>query len=163
MCGGHVEAIVTDQVHADPEAAQGRIVQRRDLGCVRPGHEHIAGSVVGFGRRQHRRPDCRAGDQIAVISLQGVADEAAPLRPPYVGDVRVKLLGNQRGDLVLKAFEVLVREGQIIRIGAYAQLACVRCAGRERHKHDRDRHATAGGRHKACLPSSLLPSNPPWR
>jgi hypothetical protein len=56
---------------------------------------------------------------------QRVAHEAAALRPPRIAESGAEILRDQRDDRILESFALVVREGQIVGVGADTQLARV--------------------------------------
>src|SRR5205814_3560324 len=62
-----------------------------------------------------------AHDDIARTSLERVANESAPLRPPRVLHFRMEIPRDEVGQSILESLLALVRERKIVGIGAYAK------------------------------------------
>ena len=98
------------------------IADRRRLDAIgRARHEHIAGVVVGVRRLHDRVAGHGPHDEIALPRPQGIADEANHLGEPDIADRQLQVGADEVGDLVLEALLLLVREGQVVRIGTYAE------------------------------------------
>ena len=65
------------------------------------------------------------GQRSHSLGSQGVAHKAAPLCPPSIGDCGIEIVSDQLDDLILKPLALGVREGQVVRIGADAQLTAI--------------------------------------
>jgi hypothetical protein len=63
----------------------------------------MAGSVIGARGAQHVDSARYAGDEMALPRIQGVADEAAPLRPPDIAEHRAEFLCDEAGNFILDA------------------------------------------------------------
>jgi hypothetical protein len=133
MGGRRVPAVVADDLHADARLAQDGVVEGGDARAVGARHEDVDRAVIRRRRANALEIARQAGDEIADLGLQGLAEKGAPLRPPGVFDRRPKLLGEKRDDPVLEALAALVRERQVVGIGAYPQRARLRRAGEHHH------------------------------
>jgi hypothetical protein len=72
-------------------------------------------------RLDHFEPGGYAHDHVAIACLQRLADETTPFRPLGIGDRLLQLLAEEFGQLVLEAGTAIVRERQIVGIGADSQ------------------------------------------
>lgn len=126
--GRHVGIVVADGVDADAEAAQARIVERREIREVSIGarHEHVARPVVGARDVREVEADRLAHDDVAGAGVQRVADEAAPLGQPRGAHGDAEVGGDERRQRVLEALAALVAVRQVVGIGAHAQLVAHR-------------------------------------
>src|SRR4051812_33060930 len=88
-----------------------------------PRDEDVCRPIVRLGREQRIEAGRNADDDVAEPLADGAADEAAPLRPPSVLESRTELAGGQFGYFVLEALAALVRERQVIGVGAHPELA----------------------------------------
>src|SRR5205823_8318152 len=62
-----------------------------------------------------------ADDHFAVAGLQGVAHEAAPMRPPGVLDFLAEVARHEVGDGILETLSLLVGVGEVVGVGADAK------------------------------------------
>src|SRR5690348_1077283 len=164
MDGGCVRIIVTDEMHANAQPAKGRIVERREVeSTVAAGHEHIRRTVVRVCGTHGSVPGRHAEDDVTRSRVQRVAYEAATLRPPRVLDACAQITRQQRRNLVLEAFATLVRERQVVRVGAYTQRRAGRppCARRPCNAGDGGR--ANRGQDDGPLHSSLCTVLPSYR
>ena len=96
-------------------------------------HEDIARAVVRPGAGHHLGAARDARPDVADVRLQRVPDIAAPLRPPRIVDGRAEILRNQLYDLVLETAAGLVREREIVGIGADAKRGGISGSGADHH------------------------------
>src|SRR5690606_24361789 len=91
--------------------------------------------------------------------VQRVADEAAPLRPPRVLDVRAELRRDQLRERVLEALLRLVRERQVVRVGADAErpLRGVRLPAGKQRGRERGRSDALTAVHRRLLAAAPRP------
>ena len=134
-----VARVVADQLHADPQPAQPRIVERRHVEPALPArHEHVGRAVVRPRRlRPARTASARRSRRRSAPAFERVADEAAALRPPGVLERRAAVCCEQAGDAVLEA---LARAGS----------RTAGCSDRRR----RAGRATAAGAAAAAAPTA---------
>src|SRR5205814_4394814 len=98
--GRRVRAVVADHLHADFQSPQGGVVERVDVKFFVPAvDEDVGRAVVGRGRLRKLEARGHADHDVARARLQGVAYEAAALRPPGVFEFLVQVFGQQFGDL----------------------------------------------------------------
>ena len=122
MCGRRVHRVGAHHLHTDDELAKLRIVKRGDVQfAIGACDEDIARAVVRPGAGHHLGAARDPGPDVANVLLQRVPDIAAPLRPPGIIDGRAEIPCNQRYDLVLEAAACLIREREIVGIGADAK------------------------------------------
>src|SRR5579863_1843687 len=89
--------------------------------AITPRDRDVRRAVVRL-RRQHQIVALRhSKHDVAVRSGERVAHEATACRPPGVGDRIAEVLGHEGGDLVVEAFELVVRGRHVVRISADAQ------------------------------------------
>ena len=112
----------------DPEACGGE-VRAAEAGeallVLVPDHHDVGRVVVGVAVLDQLVGRDRAHDQVAELGAKRVAHEAHALRVPGVLDLHAQPLRHQLGDLVLEALTGLVREREIVRIGADPQRRAV--------------------------------------
>src|SRR3954451_19039839 len=125
-------------------------------------YEYIAGAIIRRCGPQRRQPGDRPGNQVAQLSVEGIADEAAALRPPCVTQFCVEIAGDQLDNLVFETVAALVREREVVRVGADPQLARVRRHIPEYQQTTDKERATAAGKHRATLLWWWPPSDLPW-
>ncbi len=130
-----VAVVVAQQVHADFQRLQDRVVERRDGLAGLLMDEDVAGSVVRL-RGAHQVVVGRHADHdVAAAFFQRgvhrVADETAALTPPDVEGRGAEVLRQERRDLVFESVEPLVGQRHVLGIGADAESAFVRL--RRRH------------------------------
>src|SRR3984885_3697295 len=119
MCGRRVHRVGAHHLHTDNEIAKLWIVKRGDVqSAIGARHEYIARAGVGPGAGHHFDTARDAGPDVADVRLQRVPHIAAPLRPPRIVDGRAEILCNQPHDLVLETMTGLVREREIVGLGA---------------------------------------------
>jgi hypothetical protein len=133
MGGRRVGEVVADHLHADPQLPQRRVVEIERRRCPLPRkHRDVARAVVGAGGQGQLVRGRDARHHVAPPGVQGVADEAAALRPPCVLHRRAELGRDQPHDPVLEALLAAVRERQVVGIGADPQHPRLR-PGRKAH------------------------------
>src|SRR3984885_11656235 len=137
--GGRVHRVLTHHLYTDDELAKLGIVKRGDVQpAIGAGDEDIAGTVVRpstghhLGAARDPRPD------VAGVRLQRVPDIAAPLRPPRIVHGRAEIARNQPYDLVLETPASLVREREIVGIGADAKRGAIRGGDPDHHGRRRN-------------------------
>src|SRR4051812_23624668 len=124
-------------------------------------YEYIARAIIRGCGPQHGQPGDCPGDQVAQMSADGIADEAATLRPPCVVQLCVEVGRDHLDDLVFEPITALVREREVVRVGADPKLARVRRHIPEcQQTADRER-ATAAEKHRAILLWLWRPSDLP--
>src|SRR5881296_712594 len=107
---------------ADPRTAERVIVPRADLELpALDEDEGVARTVIGRGPANLVVAVRHADYDVALIGPQRVANEATPVRPPRVGRCRAEIFREERRDLVLEAFELVIGVGEIVRVGADAE------------------------------------------
>jgi hypothetical protein len=85
--------------------------------AVGAGDEAVGGAVVGGGGEERVEFFGDAHDDLGVAVADRVAQVAAALGPPGVGDGLVEFVGDQLGELVFEPFELLVGEGEVVGVG----------------------------------------------
>ena len=134
MRGRRVHRVGAHHLHTDDELAKLRIVERGDVQpAIGACHEDIARAVVRPGAGHHLGAARDARPDVADVRLQRVPDIAAPLRPPRIVDGRAEILRNQPYDLVLETAAGLVREREIVGIGADAKRGGISGSGADHH------------------------------
>src|SRR5438067_1385056 len=107
MRGRRVDVIVADHLHAHAPLFEARIVERLDAEvAVAARDEDVRGAVVGLGGPGQLEIAGNADDHVAVAGLQGVAHEAAPLRPPRVLDFLAEVARHKIRDGVLETLSL---------------------------------------------------------
>src|SRR5690606_22204002 len=118
-----VVVVVPDDVDADLQLAEDRVIQGSDLvPAILPVDEHVSGPVVRPGGEHELVARRHAHHQVALLLPQRVADEPAALRPPRVAQRRAELTGDELGELVLESFVSVVGVGEVVRIRAHPEL-----------------------------------------
>src|SRR5262249_47563401 len=132
-----IRVILAEQVDADLDRLQDRIIERLELEAfIFAVYEDVRRSVVRLRGADQVVAGWRADHDVAAAlferGIHRVPDEAAPLPPPDVADLRAEVFGDDLGDLVLEAFLLLVRERKVLRVGADAELLHVYAEGTRR-------------------------------
>ena len=132
-----VVAIVADEMHADHQATEARVEQGGEVKMLVPtAHKNVGRAVIGLRGLHEIKAGRHAHHDIALFGLQRIADEAATLRPPGVGEGSSQGLRHHRSELVLESGLGAVRKWQVVRIGADTKRAIGRggCRGRDPHQ-----------------------------
>src|SRR5882757_2052511 len=109
-------------------------------------YKYVAGAIIGCCGPQHGQPGDRPGNHVAQMSAERVADEAATLRPLSVVQMCVEVARDQLDNLVFEPVTALVREREVVRVGADPQLARVRRHIPECQQTTDEERATATGK-----------------
>src|SRR5437868_5194932 len=94
-----------------------------------------------------------AHDDVALARVQRIAQEAAALREPRIGQIRTDFIREERGDPIFKPAPIAFGERKVVRVGADAQLARLQRRASDYREQPDDR-LTEAQRHTACLPWS---------
>src|SRR5205814_10081603 len=125
--GRGIGVVVAEEMYANPDFLENRIVERCDLKSLAFGiHKDIRRPVV---RRRGpnqivagRHADYDVATPLLQGGVHGVSDEPPALSPPDVAGGRVQVSGDHVSDLVLEALQLSVGKGEILRIGAHTEL-----------------------------------------
>jgi hypothetical protein len=124
-----VHAVVANELDADLAHSQTWIVEGGDRRFAWLGHEHVGRSIVGARGERHPRARWDSGHKIAFAGVQSLAHETAPLGAPHELQRPVKIVGDQRNDLVLETVSGGIGVREIVRIGADSQRRLVSLGG----------------------------------
>jgi hypothetical protein len=122
MGGWSICPVVTDQMNADFQLAQNRIVERFDpVPSIGSPDKDVGGPVIR--PRGLRQLEARgyAQDDVAGAGAKRVPDESPSLRPPCVFDPRIEVARDQLCDTVLESFQASIAERKIVRICAHSK------------------------------------------
>ena len=122
--GRNTVVLLAEDMDADLQRAQARVVEAGDVQvAIAAGDEHVGGTVVGRGGLRLSKADRHAHHDVADACVERALEETSPLRQPEVVEGPVQVAArSDRGDLVLEALLLLVRERQVVRVGADPQL-----------------------------------------
>jgi hypothetical protein len=122
-----VGVIVTHQLNPDAKVPEGGVIERLDVEVtVLPVDEHVGGAVVWH---RSENPVCTVRDahhNVACMRTERAADEAATLGMPGVPHGGAQLSRDESGEPILETFLPLIRERQVVGIGADPELGCWR-------------------------------------